>query len=46
MTDEQDDDFQLASAWGKIFRLALPNNFGGRINKTPVRVVRREQVAA
>ncbi len=37
---------QLASAWGKIFRLALPNNFGGRINKTPVRVVRREQVAA
>jgi linoleoyl-CoA desaturase len=26
---------QVASAWKKVIRLSLPNNFGGRFNRTP-----------
>jgi NADPH-dependent stearoyl-CoA 9-desaturase len=26
---------QVGSAWRKVIRLALPNNFGGRFNRTP-----------
>ncbi len=26
---------QVASAWRKVFRLSLPNDFGGRFNRTP-----------
>ncbi|MEI2819850.1 MAG: acyl-CoA desaturase [Marmoricola sp.] len=37
---------QLASAWGKIFRLSLPNDFVGFINKTPTPIAHREPARA
>jgi fatty acid desaturase len=37
---------QVASAWRKVIRLSLPNDFGGRLNTTPTPLPVREQEPA